>query len=101
SGFLWDAAASRGTKALFFKRGSRGLAIYPGFQLLPAYAAQPIVDPIGAGDALLAYATLTYAVTKDLELAGQIGSLAAAEACAHLGNVPVTRAAIQARCQRF
>jgi hypothetical protein len=40
---------------------------------------------------------LTYAVTKDLVQAGIIGSLAAAEACAHMGNVPVTLEAVKAR----
>src|SRR5262245_43748606 len=79
--------------AVFLKRGPHGLTIYAneGQRLeFPAYAHQPIVDPIGAGDALLAYATLTYAVTRDLKLAGEIGSMAAAVACAHEGNVPVT-----------
>jgi len=95
---LWERAGA----PIFLKRGPQGLTIVDNGQGrdLPAYASQPIVDPIGAGDALLAYATLTYAVTKDLALAGQIGSLAAAEACAHLGNVPVTRAQVQARSWR-
>ena len=85
------------------EQGREGLLVYhngPRIEV-PALASQPIVDPIGAGDALLAYATLTYAVTKDLELAGHIGSLAAAEACAHLGNVPVPREAVEARCRPF
>ncbi len=100
---LWDAATDRGTKALFVKLGADGLRLYAGSRdidrvwNMPAFATQPIVDPIGAGDALLAYATLTYAVTKDLEQAGIIGSLAAAEACAHMGNVPVTLEAVKAR----
>lgn len=97
---LWEEAANHAVPvAVFLKRGSRGLTIVHEGQGrdFPPYATQPIVDPIGAGDALLAYATLTYAVTKDLEQAGVIGSLAAAEACAHLGNVPVTRAAVEKR----
>jgi sugar/nucleoside kinase (ribokinase family) len=96
---LWQEAEA----PIFLKRGAHGLTLVEHGQGrdLPAYATQPIVDPIGAGDALLAYATLTYAVTKDLELAGQIGSLAAAEACAHEGNVSVTRAALERRCRQF
>lgn len=91
------------TTAIFLKRGASGLDIRSeqGLIKIPPYATQPIVDPIGAGDALLAYATLTYAVTKDLEQAGIIGSLAAAEACAHQGNEPVTRAAVAARLERI
>lgn len=98
---FWEAAKNSGTKAAFLKRGSRGLLVFcdERHQELPAYASQPIVDPIGAGDALLAYATLTYAVTKDLEQAGIIGSLAAAEACAHQGNVPVTLDAVKRRAR--
>jgi sugar/nucleoside kinase (ribokinase family) len=96
---LWRSAGLQGTKAVFLKRGAAGLTVYSDGQIdeIPAYASQPIVDPIGAGDALLAYATLTYAVTKDLVQAGIIGSLAAAEACAHMGNVPVTLEAVKAR----
>jgi sugar/nucleoside kinase (ribokinase family) len=93
---LWSESAA---KAVFLKLGSRGLDIHSadGARHISAFARLPIVDPIGAGDALLAYATLTYAVTKDLEQAGIIGSLAAAEACAHMGNVPVTLEAVKAR----
>jgi bifunctional ADP-heptose synthase (sugar kinase/adenylyltransferase) len=99
---LFERAAESGTHAVFLKRGAEGLWIVHGsgngaLIEIPPYASQPIVDPIGAGDALLAYATLTYAVTKDLEQAGIIGSLAAAEACAHMGNVPVTLEAVKAR----
>jgi rfaE bifunctional protein nucleotidyltransferase chain/domain len=95
---LWEKAGA----PIFLKRGAQGLMIVDKGQGrdLPAFATQPIVDPIGAGDALLAYATLTYAVTKDLELAGIIGSLAAAEACAHQGNVPVTLEAVKRRAMR-
>jgi bifunctional ADP-heptose synthase (sugar kinase/adenylyltransferase) len=98
---FWTAAAEELTHAIFLKLGGRGLQILSdnGEHHVPAFARQPIVDPIGAGDALLAYATLTYAITKDLEQAGIIGSLAAAESCAHLGNVPVTRDAVIRRAQ--
>ena len=40
-----------------------------------------LIDPVGAGDALLAYATLTMLDTKNLAAAGIIGSLAAACEC--------------------
>lgn len=95
-GHLWGSSKAT---AVFLKLGARGLKIHHSGPALdiPAYAHAPIVDPIGAGDALLAYATLTYAATKDLELAGLLGSLAAAEACAHEGNAPVSRAAVEAR----
>ena len=49
-----------------------------------------LIDPVGAGDALLAYATLTMLDTKNLAAAGIIGSLAAACECEMDGNTPIT-----------
>jgi sugar/nucleoside kinase (ribokinase family) len=96
---LWTRAHLAGTEALFLKRGADGLSVYHQGPTLhvPACAVQPITDPIGAGDALMAYATLTYAATKDLALAARVGSAAAAVACAQEGNAPVAPAAIRAR----
>ena len=76
---------------LLLTMGSRGLwAIEPhGEFSLPAYAAR-VVDPVGAGDALLAYAALALRVTDDLRVAATLGSLAAAVACERSGNIPVT-----------
>jgi sugar/nucleoside kinase (ribokinase family) len=50
---------------------------------------QRLVDPIGAGDALLSYATLALATTDNFVLATILGSLGAAVACERDGNVPV------------
>ena len=89
---LWYRVENAGTTALFVKLGARGLSIYhagPTYHL-PAQAHHPIVDPIGAGDALLAYAAMAYAVTPDLVAAGELGSRAAAIECAQEGNVPIT-----------
>lgn len=49
-----------------------------------------IKDAVGAGDALLAYATLTMLATKSLPMACIIGSIAAACECEIDGNVPIT-----------
>ncbi|PPR41468.1 MAG: D-beta-D-heptose 1-phosphate adenylyltransferase [Alphaproteobacteria bacterium MarineAlpha5_Bin12] len=48
-----------------------------------------IVDPVGAGDALLAYSTLSMLSTKSLVISSIIGSIAAACECEHDGNIPV------------
>ena len=48
------------------------------------------VDPVGAGDALLAYSTLSYLKTKSLLVASIIGSIAAACECEYDGNIPIT-----------
>ncbi len=68
--------------------GLRGVDFETQFTV-PALATQA-VDPVGAGDALLAYATLGLLATKRLAPAAWLGSVAAAIACARRGNAPVT-----------
>jgi rfaE bifunctional protein kinase chain/domain len=48
-----------------------------------------VTDPIGAGDALLAYASLALAVSGNVVIASILGSISAAVACEHAGNSPV------------
>ena len=52
--------------------------------------AENVIDPVGSGDALLAYSTLTLLSTSNLLSASIIGSLAAACACEKDGNLTVT-----------
>ena len=49
-----------------------------------------VVDPVGAGDALLAYSTLTLASAGSEVAASILGTMAAAVACESEGNVPVS-----------
>jgi sugar/nucleoside kinase (ribokinase family) len=49
-----------------------------------------LVDPIGAGDALLAYASLALVTTGNIVIASILGSVAAAVTCERQGNVPVS-----------
>jgi sugar/nucleoside kinase (ribokinase family) len=51
--------------------------------------ADELVDPVGAGDALLAYATLALRATGNPVIASILGTMAAAAACAHDGNIAV------------
>jgi rfaE bifunctional protein kinase chain/domain/rfaE bifunctional protein nucleotidyltransferase chain/domain len=60
---------------------------------LPSLAERAI-DPLGAGDALLATASLALASGASLQQAAFLGSLAAAVEIQHVGNVPVTPDAI-------
>ena len=48
------------------------------------------IDPVGAGDALLAYSTLSYLKSKSLLVASILGSIAAACECEYDGNIPIT-----------
>jgi sugar/nucleoside kinase (ribokinase family) len=59
-------------------------------EYLPALAPYA-VDPVGAGDAFLAAATLTLTTGASLMQAGYVGSAASAIAVSRLGNEPVTR----------
>jgi len=58
------------------------------------------VDPVGAGDALLAYATLAMVATRSEVIASVLGSFAAGIECDCDGNVPVTQADLLARIDR-
>jgi bifunctional ADP-heptose synthase (sugar kinase/adenylyltransferase) len=49
-----------------------------------------VLDAVGSGDALLAYASLSLYVSKNEAIATILGSLAAAIECEYDGNVPVT-----------
>jgi rfaE bifunctional protein kinase chain/domain len=51
--------------------------------------AGSVVDAVGAGDALLAYATLTMLATGSLVTASILGSMAAAAECEYDGNIPI------------
>ena len=51
--------------------------------------AHNVVDAVGAGDALLAYATLAMLSDKCLVTAGILGSMAAACECELDGNIPI------------
>jgi cytidyltransferase-like protein len=85
-------------KTLILKMGPRGLITYRAlpkavedvraFFVVDSFA-ETIVDPVGAGDALLAYATLSMVATGNTVIASVLGSIAAAVECEHDGNVPV------------
>jgi rfaE bifunctional protein kinase chain/domain/rfaE bifunctional protein nucleotidyltransferase chain/domain len=83
-------------KNLILKLGERGTITYRrptaeprDFFTLDNFVDR-LVDPIGAGDALLAYASLALAATGNLVIASILGSLGAAVTCERTGNVPVS-----------
>ena len=92
-----------GCRYLILKLGERGSLTYrsPGplpreFFVVESFVHQ-LVDPVGAGDALLAMATLALARAGDIVVASLLGSLAAAVACEHPGNTPVTVEEVDAK----
>jgi len=84
-------------KTLILKLGDRGIITYRSdspvdfraFFTVESFADR-VVDAIGAGDALLAYATLAMVATRNDVIASILGNMAAAIECEHEGNVPVT-----------
>jgi rfaE bifunctional protein kinase chain/domain len=83
-------------KTLILKLGDRGLITYRSdspvdfraFFTIESFADR-VIDAVGAGDALLAYATLAMVAVKNDVIASILGSIAAGVECEHDGNWPV------------
>jgi len=91
---LHDAAQC---KTLILKLGEKGVltcrssdhSSLDSFAVVDSFVER-VVDAVGAGDALLAYATLAKLVTGSDVVATILGSMAAACECEYDGNIPVT-----------
>jgi rfaE bifunctional protein kinase chain/domain len=91
---LYDAAEC---KLLILKLGERGVLTcnsanhesLESFFVIDSFVDK-VVDPVGAGDALLAYATLVMLATGDDAQATILGSMAAGCECECDGNIPIT-----------
>jgi rfaE bifunctional protein kinase chain/domain len=81
-------------KNLILKLGPRGIFVVStkpkNISLpLPSFSSN-VIDPVGAGDALLSYATYMLLASKSIILASIVGSMAAACECEIDGNEPVS-----------
>jgi rfaE bifunctional protein kinase chain/domain len=85
-------------KNLILKLGPRGLIAYRptedkedvrSFFAVDTFA-DDVKDAVGAGDALLSYATLAHVAGGCEVCAAVLGAMAAAVECEHDGNIPVT-----------
>jgi cytidyltransferase-like protein len=94
-------------KHLILKLGERGILGYrtPGHMPREFFTVDSVVDalvdPVGAGDALLAYSALGLARTGDIVLASILGSIAAAIACEYQGNRPVAPTEVEEKIARL
>ena len=61
---------------------------------IPDTFVNNLLDPVGAGDALLAYSTLSMLASKSLIISAILGSIAAACECEYDGNIPVKSSAV-------
>ena len=81
---------------LILKMGGSGIMTYrsPGMETREFFYIDSfvnnLVDPIGAGDALLSAATLALITSKNIIQASILGNFAAAIECSKLGNIPVS-----------
>lgn len=98
---LYDLAEC---KTLILKLGERGVLTHvtddheslDSFFIIDSFADQ-VVDAVGAGDALLAYATLASLTSDSPAEAAILGSIAAACECELDGNIPVSPDDIRAK----
>ncbi|RDV03158.1 PfkB family carbohydrate kinase [Undibacter mobilis] len=103
---LYEAA---GCKHLILKMGDRGLIAFrpsdapnePRSFFTVDPFADHIVDAVGAGDALLAYATLTLKSSQNIVIASILGAMAAAVECERDGNIPVTPDDVRDKISRY
>ena len=88
-------------KLLILKLGDRGILTCmhekhessDSFFVMDSFVNR-LIDPVGAGDALLSYATLSMVTTQNPVISSIIGNMAAACVCEKDGNQPVTPAEI-------
>jgi rfaE bifunctional protein kinase chain/domain len=100
---LFDAAAC---KMLILKLGDRGVLTcrstdhqaLDSFFVVESFVGN-VVDAVGAGDALLAYATLAMLASNNAVTATILGSMAAAVECEADGNIPVDSQNVLARIE--
>jgi rfaE bifunctional protein kinase chain/domain/rfaE bifunctional protein nucleotidyltransferase chain/domain len=99
-----------GCRTLILKLGERGLLTFRSipksdgdvrsFFALDTFTDR-VVDAVGSGDALLAYASLSLFATKSPVIGSILGSLAAAVECEHEGNIPVHRRDVLGKLERY
>lgn len=98
---LYDEAQC---KTLMLKLGEKGMIvctspIHEGadsFFVIDSMAKN-VVDPVGAGDALLAYASLALQLTGNPAIAAILGTVAAGIECERDGNIPVSSESVMER----
>lgn len=66
--------------------------------IIPTYVRK-IADVSGAGDTVIAVASLVYAVTKDIELSAKIANMAGGLVCEEVGTVAINKQKLLKECQ--
>lgn len=77
-------------KGVFFQKGS-------GAKIVPTHIRN-IADVSGAGDTVIAVASLVYASTKDVRLAGEMANIAGGLVCEEVGTAAIDRQRLLEEC---
>jgi rfaE bifunctional protein kinase chain/domain len=78
-------------KGLFYNECQKQSAVIPTH-------VRSIADVSGAGDTVIAVASLVYAVTKDIHLAASVANIAGGLVCEELGTVAINREKLLQEC---
>ncbi len=80
-------------KGVFYNDGSIS-GIYPSH-------IRNIADVSGAGDTVIATASLVYALTKDVTLMAEISNIAGGLVCEEVGVVPISKELLKEECEKL
>jgi rfaE bifunctional protein kinase chain/domain len=69
-------------------------------KLIPTHIRN-IADVSGAGDTVIAVASLTYASTKDMELAAELANIAGGLVCELVGTAPINKTSLQEEVKKL
>ena len=69
-------------------------------RIIPSHRRK-IADVSGAGDTVIAVASLVYAASRNIELAAEIANIAGGIVCEEVGTVPVNKQKLLAECKRL
>lgn len=69
-------------------------------KILPSHRRN-IADVSGAGDTVIAVASLIYAATKNIDLAAKIANIAGGIVCEEVGTVPIQKEKLFQECQKL
>jgi D-glycero-beta-D-manno-heptose-7-phosphate kinase len=78
-------------KGIFYEDGS-------GAEIIPAHVRN-IADVSGAGDTVIAVASLVYAATKNTELMAEVANLAGGIVCEEVGTVAIDKTKLLHECE--
>lgn len=80
-------------KGVFVRQGDKG-------KVIPSHIRN-IADVSGAGDTVVAVASLVYAATRDLQLMAEVANIAGGLVCEEVGTAAIDRSRLLEECKRL